>query len=314
MITRRQYLSACLAAGVSLVLPTRHLLAADAPLALGTKPIPGTQENLPMVGLGSSASFAQMAGSDDHTGLAEVLHALIDNGGTLFDTAPSYGASEAVAGGLVRESGLADKFFWATKLNVAGRDGGSADPDAARAQLETSFQRIGKDPIDLVQVHNMGDPETQLALLREYKEAGRIRYLGITTTFANQYAHLEQVMQAEALDFIGIDYAIDNRGMEERILPLAQERGIVVLVYAPFGRTRLWQTVRDTPLPAWAAEFDAHTWAQFFLKFVLSHPAVTATTPATTKVKHLLDNLGGGIGRFPDADQRQRMIDLIENL
>jgi aryl-alcohol dehydrogenase-like predicted oxidoreductase len=314
MISRRQYLSACLAAGVSLALAPPRLLAEDAPLALARAAIPGSGETIPRVGLGSSASFAQLAGSAERGALGEVLQSFIAHGASVFDTAPSYGASEEVAGQLVQELGLAERFFWATKLNVAGRGGGAADPDAARAQLETSFRRIGKDPIDLVQVHNMGDPDTQLGLLREYKQAGRIRYLGITTTFANQYEHLERVIRSEPLDFIGIDYAIDNRTMEERILPLAQDKGIAVLVYAPFGRTRLWQKVREVPLPDWAAEFDAHSWAQFFLKFVLSHPAVTATTPATTRTRHLLDNLGAGVGRFPDAAMRQRMIDFVAAL
>jgi aryl-alcohol dehydrogenase-like predicted oxidoreductase len=236
-----------------------------------------------------------------------VLAALVGHGGTVFDTAPSYGASEQVAGDIARDLGITDRIFWATKVNVAGRGGGRADPDAARAQLEDSFRRLGTDVIDLVQVHNLGDVPTQLGILEELKSAGRIRYIGVTTTFPGQYAELEQVMRREPLDFIGIDYAIDNRAMEDTILPLAMERKIGVLVYLPFGRRRLWDRVRGVELPAWAAEFDAYSWAQFFLKFVLAHPAVTAATPATSQARHMIDNLGAARGRLPDAETRERM-------
>jgi aryl-alcohol dehydrogenase-like predicted oxidoreductase len=212
------------------------------------------------------------------------------------------------------DPGLTDRLFWATKLNVAPRGGGAADPDAAKAQVEASFERAGKRPIDLIQVHNLGDVPVQLGLLKSLREAGRVRYIGVTTTFAPQYGQLEQVMRDEPLDFIGIDYAIDNRTMEERIFPLAQERGIGVLVYAPFGRTRLWEKVKDKALPEWAAEFDATSWGQFFLKFVASHPAVTVATPATSRVRHMVDNMGAAYGRLPDEAMRQRMIRHIESL
>lgn len=310
MISRRQYLKLATATGVSLAIDPR-LVQADAALPRISRAIPGRDERLPVVGLGSSATFSRVAGEQDVSALRAVMQALLQHGGTVFDTAPSYGASERTAGELARELGITEDIFWATKLNVAAANG-TADLQAARAQLDTSFARIGKTPLDLVQVHNMGDPDTQLALLREQKEAGRIRYVGITTTFAPQYAQLERLMRAQPLDFIGIDYAIDNRTMEERILPLAQDRGIGVLVYAPFGRTRLWQTVRGQPLPAWAAEFDAHSWAQFFLKFVVSHPAVTAATPATSKASHMVDNMGAAFGRLPDAALRKRMIAHVE--
>lgn len=315
MITRREYLKLSLAAGVALAIDPRRLLAADdKPMALITRAIPGTAERLPVVGLGSSATFSRVAGGEDASALRGVLAALHEQGGRVFDTAPSYGASEEVAGELARELGITDALFWATKLNVAPRGGGKADPDAARKQVETSFERIGKRPLDLIQVHNMGDPDTQLGILKEHKAAGRLRYLGITTTSAPQYAQLEQVMRDEPLDFIGVDYAIDNRTMEERIFPLAQEQGIGVLVYAPFGRTRLWEAVRGKPVPDWAAEFDAATWGQFFLKFVVSHPAVTAATPATSQVKHMVDNMGAARGRLPDEAMRRRMIAHVEAL
>jgi len=183
-----------------------------------------------------------------------------------------------------------------------------------RAQVEASFQRVGKSKIDLIQVHNLGDPATQLPILHEFKKQGRIRYVGITTTFDQQYDELVRIMRNEPLDFIGIDYAIDGREVEQTILPLAQEKKIAVLAYAPFGRTRLFRRVADRPLPDWAAEIDAKSWAQVFLKWIIGHPAITAVTPATSQAKNMIDNLGGGIGRLPNQDLRKRMAAYIDAL
>jgi aryl-alcohol dehydrogenase-like predicted oxidoreductase len=315
MITRRDYLKLSLAAGTALAINPKLLFAhGDKPMSLITRAIPGTSEQLPVVGLGSSATFSRVAGTEDVSALRAVLEALHEHGGRVFDTAPGYGKSEEVAGELARKLGINESLFWATKLNVAPRGGGKADEAGARAQLQASFERIGRQPIDLVQVHNMGDPDTQLGILREYKAAGRVRYIGITTTFAQQYAQLEQVLRDQPLDFIGIDYAIDNRTMEERIFPLAREKGIGVLAYMPFGRTRLWETVRGKPVPEWASEFDAATWGQFFLKFVVSNPAVTVATPATSQARHMIDNMGAAMGRLPDEAMRRRMIAHVEAL
>lgn len=315
MITRREYLKLSALAGVALAINPKLLLADDSPRELITRLIPGTSERLPVVGLGSSASFSRIAGEGDVDRIRAVLEALVNNGGKVFDTAPSYGAAEEVAGNIARDTGLADRIFWATKLNVVARgsDAG-ADPEAARAQVEQSFAHVGKDPIDLIQVHNMADVATQLPILREFKEQGRIRYVGVTTTSERTYGALEELMRSEPLDFIGVDYAIDNRTMEERIFPLAQERGIGVLVYAPFGRTRLWEQVEGKEVPEWAAEWDIATWGQFFLKFVVSNPVVTAATPATSRPEHMIDNLGAAMGRLPDAAGRQRMIEHIDSL
>lgn len=312
MTTRRELLLGVAGAGGLLALGPQPARASDARLI--TRAIPRTNERLPIVGLGSSATFAQVARSEDITALRAVLKQMVDLGGTVFDTAPAYGASEEVAGRIAQELGIAKRLFWATKLNVAGWGGGSADPDAARQQLETSFRRIGKPAIDLVQVHNMGDLRTQLPILREYKERGRVRYLGVTTTIERQYDDLVQLMRKEPIDFIGTDYAIDDRHAEQTILPLAADKGIAVLVYAPFGRTRLWQRVKGRQVPDWAREFDASSWAQFFLKYVASHPAVTAITPATSRVANMADNMGGAMGRLPDAAMRKRMIQWVQEL
>lgn len=313
MMNRREWTKLTLGAGVALGIAPRFLLAGQQG-ALLQRAIPSTGEMLPVVGLGSSATFGQVARSDDVSALKSVIQTLVDGGGSVFDTAPSYGASEETAGRIAKELGVANRVFWATKVNVAPRGGGPADAAAARAQIEDSFRKLGVKKIDLIQVHNMGDIAVQLPILKELKKQGRIRYIGATTTSPATYAQLEQTMRNEPLDFIGIDYAIDNREVEETILPLAQQRKIGVLVYLPFGRTSLFKRVGTRALPAWAAEFDASTWAQFFLKFIISHPAVTAVTPATSKAKHMTDNLGGGMGRLPDEAMRKRMADFIDAL
>jgi aryl-alcohol dehydrogenase-like predicted oxidoreductase len=315
MLTRREYLALTANTCAAMALTPRLLLAqaAGAPIM---RAIPKGGEQLPIVGLGSSATFSRLAGEaeqEDLEALGGVLKTMVEHGGTVFDTAPSYGASEEVTGRLVNELGLRDKVFWATKLNVAGR-GSTADPAAARAQVETSFERLRRDKIDLIQVHNVADMPTQFPLLEDFKAQGRVRYIGTTTTFKPQYETLEQLMRDKPFDFIGIDYAVDNLSAEDRIFPLAEDKGIAVMVYLPFGRTRLWQRVEGKDVPGWAGEFGATTWAQFFLKFAASHPAVTVVTPATSKPHHMVDNMTAARGRLPDAAERQRMIDFVAAL
>jgi aryl-alcohol dehydrogenase-like predicted oxidoreductase len=312
MMDRRQWIGMTLGAGAALGLGAR-LAFAESRLPVIARPIPSSGEKIPVIGLGSSATFRSVAESDDARGLGEVLAAMVERGATVFDTAPSYGASEEVAGRLARERGLTAKIFWATKVNVA-RGGGAADPAAARAQVEESFRRFGVVTMDLIQVHNLGDVPVQLGILKELKAAKRLRYIGVTSTNKAQYRELARVMRKEPLDFIGVDYAVDNRSVEEEILPLALERGIAVMVYVPFGRTRLFERVGERPLPDWAADFDAASWAQFFLKYVLGHPAVTVVTPATSKAHHMVDNLGGGTGRIPDDAARKRMAAFVDAL
>ncbi len=313
MINRREFVGIAAGVGATLGL-TPRLLQALAQGQIIQRAIPSTGEMIPVIGLGSSATFSQVARAEDASAIKAVFQAMADRGARVFDTAPSYGASEAVAGKLINEMALTKKIFWATKVNVAGRGTGAADPAAARAQIDRSLQIFGQPKIDLIQVHNMGDPPTQLGILREYKKAGKIRYLGITTTSDSQYGALEQVMRNEQLDFIGIDYAADNRGVEEKILPLAIERKIAVLAYAPYGRTSLFRRAAGKELPEFAKEFDATTWGQFFLKFILAHPAITAITPATSQAKNMLDNIGGGIGRLPTEAHRKQITDFVDAL
>jgi aryl-alcohol dehydrogenase-like predicted oxidoreductase len=313
MVTRREWLGITVGAGAALTIDPRLLRALQQQKLL-TRAVPSSGEQLPLVGLGSSATFQQVARSEDVSALRDVLKAMVENGGTVFDTAPSYGGgiSEQVAGNLASELGITDKIFWATKVNVARQ--GTADPAAARQQIQASFDRIKKAKLDLIQVHNLGDVPTQLGILKELKQQGKIRYIGVTTTSNNQYTQLDQIMRNEPLDFIGLDYAIDNRDVETTILPLAIERKIGVLVYVPFGRNRLWTRVGEKPVPEWAKEFDASSWAQFFIKYVAAHPAVTVVTPATSQARHMIDNLGGAIGKLPDEAQRKRMVELVDAL
>lgn len=312
-MSRRQWLglTATAAAGAVLTLDPKVLRAIRTRAHI-TRPIPSTGEMLPVIGLGSSATFSRVARSEDVSALREVMRTMLEQGGTVFDTAPGYGASEEVAGDIAAGLGITNRVFWATKVNVAR--GGSADPAAARAQIESSFDRIGKERIDLIQVHNLGDVPVQLGILEELKRQGRVRYIGVTTTNERSYGELETIMRNEPIDFIGVDYAIDNREVETTILPLAAQRKIGVLVYAPFGRTRLWNRVAGREVPSWASEFDATTWAQFFLKFVVANPAVTVATPATSRPTNMADNMGAAQGRLPDEATRRRMIEVIDAL
>jgi len=312
-MNRRQWLGLTAGAGAALALNPR-LLSGLTTRELITRAVPSSGERLPIVGLGSSATFSQVARSEDYSALRDVMRTMIDAGGTVFDTAPSYGASEQVAGDIAAELGITDRVFWATKVNVAGRGDGRADPAAARQQLTTSFERLRKRPVDLIQVHNLGDIPTQLGILKEMKQEGLVRYIGVTSTSEGQYEELERVMRNEPLDFIGIDYAIDNRSAEERILPTAADRGIGTLIYVPFGRTRLWNRVAGREVPAWAHEFDAHSWAQFFLKFLAADPRVTVITPATSRPANMADNMGAATGRLPDEAMRRRMIQHVDAL
>jgi len=299
-ITRREILK--LGAGVA-----ASALAGSAHSAteLLTRPIPSSGERLPVVGIGTnryrSGAEAEIAP------LRETLKAFAAAGGKLIDTAPMYGSSEVVLGQLIAELGIRKQLFFATKVYASGREAGIDE-------MNDSFKRLRTDRIDLIQVHNLSDTATQLATMREGKKAGRYRYVGITTSQDAQYAEMEEVMKRETLDFVQVDYSIDNRSAAERILPLALERGAAVLVNLPFGRARLFSAVRGKPLPPWAAEFDCASWAQFFLKYVIGHPAVSVAIPGTRRPEHVTDNLGAARGRLPDPAQRRKMEEFFETL
>ncbi len=306
-LSRREALKVGLGAGASLMLGLRPETVRAFQEDLITKPIPSSGEQLPVMGIGTARRFDVGAGMEERAPLREVLEAFPELGGRLVDTAPSYGQAEEVVGDLVRELGNRDELFLATKV-------GASSPEEGRAQIEESFRRLHTDTIDLLQVHNLRDVENQLAYLRELKALGRIRYTGITTSNDRQYEAFEEVMRTqEGIDFIQVDYSIDNRGVEERILPLARDRGMAVLCNLPFGRSRLFERAGDRPVPEFARPF-CESWAQYFLKFIASHPAVTAAIPGTATMTYLRDNIGSARGRLPGEDVRREMLAYYQGL
>ena len=269
--------------------------------------IPSTGEALPVIGLGTSDVFDVSGNGAERAPLAEVLRALVDGGGSLLDTSPMYGRAEAVAGDLLRELELRPRMFDATKVWTRGRERG-------QQQIEESMKLLRSPKLDLVQVHNLVDLDTQLATLRSLRERGRIRYIGITHYTVSSHADLEQVLLREPLDFVQLNYSLATRAAEQRLLPLAAERKVAVLVNRPFEDGALFGKVRGKQLPAWAAEFDCASWAQFFLKFIIGHPAVTCVIPATAKPTHMRDNAAAGHGRMPDGRMRERMAQYVAAL
>lgn len=303
MITRRSALQVSMGAFVALMCDR---LRADAKVKLITRRIPSSGEELPIVGIGTSRRFDVGTTSEERAPLLEVLRELPKLGGRLIDTAPSYGAAETVVGDLVAELGNRKQLFIATKVG-AGRDGA----EAALAEMNASLQRLRMPSVDLLQIHNLAGVDAVLPLIRKWKDDGKTRYIGITTSNDNQYEALEAIMKREPLDFIQVDYALDNRGAAERILPLAKDRGMAVLINLPFGRGRVLKPFGDKPVPEWAREIGIETWAQFALKYVVSHPAVTSAIPGTAKLAYLRDNLGAARGPLPDEGTRKKMVALL---
>ncbi|MDQ8755914.1 aldo/keto reductase [Sphingosinicella sp. LHD-64] len=275
--------------------------------ALRTVRIPGADVEVPIVGVGTARRYDDPQGAEALAPLRDTIRRFAELGGQVIDTAPSYGRAEEVVGQLVEELGVRDRLFLATKVGVDTREEGVA-------QIEESFRKLRTARIDLIAVHNLRDVDNQLAILRDLKSAGRIRALGITTSSDRQYEQFEAVMRREALDTIQVDYALDNRNAAERILPLAQERGFAVFINLPFGRDRLFGATRDRPLPDWAAEIGATSWAQVFLKYVLSHPCRPIAIPGMAQVRYVEDNLGAARAPLPDAAMRTRMEQFIDGL
>jgi aryl-alcohol dehydrogenase-like predicted oxidoreductase len=278
--------------------------------ALIERAIPSSGEKLPVIGIGTAINYQNASTPEELAPLREVLRRFPELGGRLLDTAPSYGRAETVVGDSLQELKNRDKYFLATKVSVRG----GGDRAAAVAQMEESLNHLKTDRIDLMQIWNVSNPELLAPLLDEWKTAKRIRYTGITSSSKGQYGQLEATMRAHKFDFVQIDLAIDNRSSQERIIPLAAERGMGVLINLPFGRTRVFQKVLGKPLPDWAKEIDATSWAQIFLKYIVSNPAVTAAIPGTEKVQYLVDNLGAAKGRLPDAAMRKKIESYFDSL
>ena len=286
-------------AGTAASLLMAPALQAAGKASLLQRAIPSSGEMLPVIGLGTSGVFEEA--SSERAPLEQVVATLVKMGGKLIDTAPAYGEAETVTGEIAAKLKLRGKLFLATKVGTTGKAEGAQ-------QMERSLELLGKKPLDLIQVHNLTDWETQLAALQEWKKQGRIRYTGITASRKSAHADIARVLEKERVDFVQINYSLMEREAEERILPGAKERGVAVLVNRPFGRGDLFGRARDKPLPEWAAEIDCKSWAQFFLKWIVAHPAVTCVIPATSKPHHMEDNLQAGFGRLPDEKMRGRMV------
>ncbi len=282
------------------------LLAGQAQRPLITRAIPSSGERLPVIGIGTARRY-DVTTAEEKAPLRDTLREFPKLGGKVIDTAPGYGQAETVTGELVAELGIRDQLFLATKVSVRGTD---VAPGVA--QIEESFRRLKTDRIDLMQVWNLGGTAPLLPVLREMKAAKRIRYVGVTTSSDQQYPALEQLMHSETLDFIQIDYAADNRNAAERILPLARDKGVAVLVNLPFGRTRVFQNVLQTPVPEWAKEFDAASWAQVFLKYIVANPAVTCVIPGTAQVKYVNDTTLGMRGGLPTPAHLRQIEALVQ--
>ena len=295
-MTRRDFTR--LAAATLLARPA---FAQTTETSLITRAIPSTGERLPAVGLGTASVFSR---DDERTRTAaeKVVRTLVDAGGRLIDTASTYGDAESVLGNVIAATGLTDKVFLATKVEA---------PDAA--EFERSLARLRMSKVDLLQLHNVRDPRQSLAQFRTWKAQGRCRYIGITSTYHSDFAAVVEVLGREKPDFVQIDYSLDNRVVEERILPLAAEVKAGVLTALPFGRGRLFSAVRGKEIPDWAKGF-AGSWAQFFLKFLLADERITAVIPGTSNPEHMQDNLGAMRGRLPDPEQRKRMIAFVGSL
>jgi diketogulonate reductase-like aldo/keto reductase len=304
-IRRRQLLKALLAA--SLTGQASLSFAEAGAFKVNKRPIPRSGEMLPMMGLGTYQAFGVGSGRGERGPLGEVLRLFVEHGGSLVDSSPMYGTAESVVGDLAAEQGLTARLFMATKVWTTGRDAGIR-------QMEESMRRMKVVRMDLMQIHNLQDWKTHAKTLKEWKASGRIRYAGITHYHSGAYDELERLMKTKEFDFVQFNYSISEREAEQSVLPLAQDTGTAVIINRPFAQASLFSRVRGREVPDWAAEFDCKSWGQYFLKYILSHPAVTCVIPATSKPHHLLDNMGAGIGKLPDAAMRKKMAKFMDEL
>jgi aryl-alcohol dehydrogenase-like predicted oxidoreductase len=271
------------------------------------RPIPRTGELLPAVGVGTWQTFDVGPDAPERAELKEVLRLLVAGGGSVVDSSPMYGEAERVMGDLAADLGLREKLFFATKVWARGRDSGIR-------QMETSFRLMRTKRMDLMQVHNLQDVGIHAGALKEWKADGRIRYAGITHYHSGAYGDLERLVRSREWDFVQFNYSMAEREAEARLLPACAEAGVAVIANRPFSMGGLFPKVKGKALPAWAADFDCASWAQFFLKYIVSHPAVTCAIPGARRVAHLKDNLQGGVGRLPDERTRRRMVEYLERL
>jgi aryl-alcohol dehydrogenase-like predicted oxidoreductase len=303
-MTRRELIKTSTALGLAASVGRWGTLLADQALIMTT--IPSSGEQVPSVGIGT-VDFGANPGTAELQQLSDTLALFHQLGGRVVDTSPNYGNAEQVLGGLLRQLGIRDKVFLATKVD-------REDQKEGIERMEASFRQLGGNRIDLMQVHNLRGTDDELETMQAWKEQGRFRYVGITTHTSSQYSEFEEAMRKHQLDFIQVNYSLADRGAAERILPLAEDRGVAVLVNRPFGKGELFRAVRGRELPAWSADIDAGSWGQIFLKYVISHSAATLPIPGTSKPHHAADNMGAMLGRLPDAALRVEMERYIDAL
>jgi diketogulonate reductase-like aldo/keto reductase len=297
-LQRRRLLQALMALGISGPLLPGLVQAAEGPVI--TKPIPSSGEALPVIGVGSSRTFDALGDQQLMQRLQLVLQSFFDNQGALIDSSPMYGSAQAVIGQLLAKISNKDKLFSATKVWIDGEQAGIE-------QMEESRKLWGIRRFDLMQIHNLVDWYTHLETLNKMKAEGKLRYTGITTSHGRDHEELEAVLKQHQFDFLQLSYNIDNRIVEDRLLPIALDRGVAVIVNRPYQKGSLFSRVKGKALPDWASEIGVTSWGQYFLKYVVSHPAITCAIPATSKVKHMVDNMGAQTGKLPDEKMRQEM-------
>ena len=293
----------CTAAGIAMIRPPQGDASESTPAPMGamlSRKIPSSGEMLPAIGLGTSRTFDVGRSPAERAPLEEVMRSFVGLGGKLVDSSPMYGNAEEVVGDLAAKLDLRSQLFLATKVWTSGKQAGIA-------QMEDSMRKLRSERIDLIQVHNLLDVDTHLDTLQAWKREGRIRYAGVTHYTASAQPEVARIVAARPLDFIQINYSVAERDAEQRLFPLARDRGVAVIVNRPFGAGGLLRRVAGRPLPEWAADIDCTSWAQLLLKFVVSHPAVTCAIPATSKAAHLRDNMQAGLGRLTDGELRERI-------
>jgi aryl-alcohol dehydrogenase-like predicted oxidoreductase len=303
-MSRRSVLKSLAAAALA-VHPVFAATPARNPTAMSARPIPRSGELLPVVGLGTWQTFDVGPNAAERAELREVLRALVASGGKVVDSSPMYGEAERVVGDLTSEAALRDQLFLATKVWTRGREAGIAE-------MEQSFRLMRAKRMDLMQIHNLLDVDTHTKTLREWKAAGRVRYIGMTHYHSGSYRELERLVKTKQYDFVQFNFSMAEREAQNTLLPVCADSGTAVIINRPFAGADLFRHVKGKPLPAWAGDFDCASWGQFLLKWILAHPAVTCVIPATRRRAHLEDNVQAGMGRLPDAGTRRRMLEYIQ--
>jgi len=305
-LSRREWMQLSVALGAGAILPnTLSASLMNKPADILQRAIPGAKELLPIIGMGTWQTFDIGEGKEQRTQMRDILRAFYNRGGRVLDSSPMYGRSEDVLGDLTADLKLLGQFFMATKVWTSGANQGIQ-------QMKSSMSKMRTQPMDLMQVHNLVDVKTHLRTLREWKAAGKIRYIGLTHYVVSAHDDLERLIRSEEIDFIQVNFSIQTRNAEKRLLDVAQDHEVGVLINRPYEGGNLFRRMKGKALPEWAAEWDISSWGQFFLKYIVSHPAVTCAIPATSKLHHLEDNMGAAFGRLPDENTRKKMVQYFE--